>query len=351
MNAGVINERQMKKHRRGWRFWFSRFLLGSVVAISALVGASVLYELLMRGGDGARFPTPGQIVMINGMDMHIHCVGDGEVTIVLESGANAYSDDWAVVQPQLGELSRTCTYDRAGLGWSALGGDDPTPEVIARNLHGLLAGADITPPYILVGHSAGGASIRMFTALYPDEVAGLVFVDARHESLDPLNRSEAQNLADREAYESSLNLYRILRDLGIARLFGLPLGRSVNPALNHYPDNVAYRMVLFSVRETTLQTMIRESRASTASNDALRSAAVPDGLPVYVLTAEDSLANDGWESGQDQLASLSVNSVWQTVTNSDHSLHATHPQVIVDAVRRVMTASRSGTALSAEGQE
>lgn len=344
----VQNDRQISRKRGGCRTWFVRLLTGGVVAVVALIASTALYQIIAQGGDEARFPAPGQIVNVNGADMHIHCIGEGEVTVILEAGANAYSDDWAVVQSMIGAFTRTCAYDRAGLGWSELGGDEPTPETVARRLRELLAAAGITPPYALVGHSVGGAYVRMFAALYPEEVAGLVFVDARHESLEPVDQTEEENIQAREAYESSLTLYRVLRDTGIARLFGLSLGRSVNPALNHYPDEVVYRMVLFSVRETTLQAMMRESRAGDADNDALRAAAVPETLPVYVLTAQSSLEETGWENAQAQLAALSANSVWQVVPHSTHSLHAEQPDAVVAAVRRVIEAIRTGNPLAEE---
>jgi pimeloyl-ACP methyl ester carboxylesterase len=75
-------------------------------------------------------------------------------------------------------VSRVCIYDRAGYGWS-----DPTdaPRDAAntsRELHALLEAANIGGPYVLVGHSIGGAYVRMFATEYSQAVAGLVLVDA-----------------------------------------------------------------------------------------------------------------------------------------------------------------------------
>lgn len=159
------------------------------------------------------------------------------VVVVLEASANAYSDDWAVVQPAVGALTRTCAYDRAGFGWSEPDGGQPGPETLARNLRAV-SRCGHQPVYVLFGHSVGGAHIRMFTALYPDDVAGLVFVETRHKSSIP-STALPHKIWLIEAYESFLKLYRVLRDLGIARLLGLSLGPSVNPVFNHYPDEVA----------------------------------------------------------------------------------------------------------------
>jgi len=79
--------------------------------------------------------------------------------------------------------------DRAGIGGSEADGHAPTPTHVARKLHALLTSLGVDPPYVLVGHSSGGLLIRMFAAIYPEEVAGLVYVDPT----DP--RSLEKNLA------------------------------------------------------------------------------------------------------------------------------------------------------------
>jgi pimeloyl-ACP methyl ester carboxylesterase len=99
-------------------------------------------------------------------------------TVVFESGlGTAGTGDFAHVLPLLPQDLRTVRYDRPGLGRSAEDGESPTPRHLATVLHSALAAAGVAPPYVLVGHSLGGTRIRMFAGMYPDEVAGLVFVD------------------------------------------------------------------------------------------------------------------------------------------------------------------------------
>ena len=99
-------------------------------------------------------------------------------TIVFESGLGTPgTGDFAHVLPLLSRDLRTIRYDRPGLGRSADDGESPTLRHIATVLHDALAAAGVTPPYVLVGHSLGGTRIRMFAGVYPNGVAGLVFVD------------------------------------------------------------------------------------------------------------------------------------------------------------------------------
>jgi pimeloyl-ACP methyl ester carboxylesterase len=187
----------------------------------------------------------------------------------------------------------------------------------------------------------------MFRELYPDEVVGLVFVDARHESAEPVGRTPEQNRQDREAYEASLNLYRVLRQFGVARIFGVPLSRALVPGQENLSDDLVYENAMFGVRESTLQTMIAESPATTYSDNLLKAARPLGNLPVIVLTARSSLKlQPGWDVVQQNLVALSTNSRWTIVENTGHNIQSEQPGVFVNAVRDMLEAVRTGKPLT-----
>ncbi len=129
-------------------------------------------------------PAPsGQLVDIGGYRLLLECVGTAAPTVVFEAGAGANRGGGPRrIQHVLGSDTRVCTYDRPGTGGGASdprpAGIAPTSETFARELHTLLANAGVPGPYLLVGGSFGGLLISAFAAWYPDDVAGLVFVDA-----------------------------------------------------------------------------------------------------------------------------------------------------------------------------
>lgn len=115
-----------------------------------------------------------------GSKLSMYCVGQGAPTIILESGfGGGTAATWSHLQPLLGSLTRTCSYDRAGYGFSSLGRNMPRDlnRAIA-DLRVLLERSGEKPPYILAGHSNGGLMIGAYADLYPQRVAGLVFFDA-----------------------------------------------------------------------------------------------------------------------------------------------------------------------------
>ena len=345
--ASVTEQPQSVAHRRGCLFYVKRGLLALVILVIVLPILGFTYETLMAPGDSARFPMQGERVDIGGYSLHLYCIGEGSPTLILEAGFGAWSTDWAVVQPDLSGMTRTCSYDRAGLGWSDAGPAPRDPQRIAAELHTLLTNASIEGPYVLVGQSIGGKHIRMFTELYPDEVAGLIFVDARHESVEPIDKTPEENQRDREAYESSLNLYRILRQFGIARIFGVSLSRTLVPGLENVGDDLVYENAIFGVRESTLQTMMAESPATTYSDDLLKHARLLGDLPVIVLTADSSLQLvEGWDVGQQNLAALSTNTRWTIVENTGHNIQYEQPAAVETAVSNILAAVRTGEPLA-----
>lgn len=109
--------------------------------------------------------------------LHIRCAGDGVPSVVFDAALGASSLSWSLVQPAVARVTCTCTYDRAGFGWSDAGPLPRTAGRIADELHELLRRAAVSKPYVLVGHSFGGLVMRLFASRYSDELAGLVLIE------------------------------------------------------------------------------------------------------------------------------------------------------------------------------
>lgn len=141
-----------------------------------------------------------------GHRLHLVVAGGGGPTVVLESGLGDTREPWAKVQSEAARFSKVVAYDRAGLGQSDSGPQPRTARRIAAELHAALKSAGLAPPFILVGHSAGGLYIRVFANMYPDEVAGMVFVDPTPE--DFFERLKAiQSAEERKKFEEEKQDY------------------------------------------------------------------------------------------------------------------------------------------------
>lgn len=123
----------------------------------------------------------GDLVDVGGYRLRIECQGSGAPTVMMDAGLEHDHYGWGTVPGKVAEFTRVCTYDRAGLGESDSGPHPRTSQQIVKEFHALLKNANIPRPYILVGHSFGGANMRLYASQHPDTVVGLVLVDASQE--------------------------------------------------------------------------------------------------------------------------------------------------------------------------
>src|SRR5205823_4839104 len=146
-----------------------------------LIGMAVVLTCLSTLLTAAVCTDYGERVDVEGRGVRLKIAGRGSPVVVLETSGMAPLECWARVQPEVAKFARVVAYDHAGY-W----GSDPGPKPrdarqVAQELHELLRRADMQPPYVLVGYSFGGPFIRVFAHRYPDEVAGMVFVDPSQE--------------------------------------------------------------------------------------------------------------------------------------------------------------------------
>ena len=116
-----------------------------------------------------------------GRSLNLVCMGSGPRTVLFDAGGSDWSVIWALVQPQLARHARACAYDRAGLGHSDPARGERNPIAIVEDMHALVRAAGLERPLVLVGHSLGGFHVKLYAALHPEDVAGLVLVDPAEE--------------------------------------------------------------------------------------------------------------------------------------------------------------------------
>jgi pimeloyl-ACP methyl ester carboxylesterase len=113
--------------------------------------------------------------------------GRGAPVVVFDAGFGNDRQSWKPVFPAIAAEASVFAFERPGY---IAGRDVRNPAVAAndgmttlaeqaQHLHTLLADAQLSPPYVLVGHSLGAMTLLAFAKSYPDEVAGFVFVDGR----------------------------------------------------------------------------------------------------------------------------------------------------------------------------
>jgi pimeloyl-ACP methyl ester carboxylesterase len=305
----------------------------ALIAGLALAGAG--YEAIAARGDAQAYPPPGRLVDVGGYRLHIQYVGTGSPTVVLDAGLGGMSLDWNLVQTDMGRTTRVCAYDRAGMGWSDPGPQPRTPDQIARELHTLLTNAGIPGPYVLVGHSVGGKNVRMFALQHPEEVAGMVLVDARSEYVDAPTAAAAA-VGTEKVTGSEWSLYGVVRRVGLVRLIGASQWGPPTLSLQTRTE-----LALLATGQPGLDATAAESLAMTADNAQLQAAPPLGDRPLIVLAADQTMAEiPAWAEAQRRQAALSTNGRLIIVAGSSHYIQLDHPALVIDAVQQVVEQAR-----------
>ncbi|OYT91850.1 MAG: hypothetical protein CFE43_11410 [Burkholderiales bacterium PBB3] len=312
--------------------------------------------------DGSTYTQAQKLVEIEpGRRLNLYCAGNGSPTVIFESGLGVPMSNWGFVQPVVAHKTRTCTYDRAGLGFSDAANRASTSQHIVDDLHRLLVAAAIKPPYVLVGHSSGGLTQRLFASTYPSEVVGMVLVDpsvenqmAAYRSLDPQKRTAEQWFAD--TVEPNL---KSARECVVAAKAGLVAGtelfkKCVPEPFEQYSSAVNASNEKVNMQPATWQAVLSENEhVFTTSADQVRAARRSYGnLPLIVLTSgprplpKDPLTPEAlalrtarremWVSLHAAVAKLSDRGEQVIVEGAKHYIQLDKPQAVVDAISKVL---------------
>ena len=251
--------------------------------------------------------TQERLVDLGGFRLFTSQSGSGKPAVVFVSGLGEDLSTWQKVQPEVSRFSLTFAYDRAGLGKS-----DPSPAgksvgQMVEELHSLLKAAQVSPPYVLVGHSLGGAIVQLYAFTYPDQIAGLVLVDPEDGRL--LDRLQASMPAEQWA---------------------------------------ARQKMLDQMMSQASPAQRAELQESRASGKALAGALPLPAVPLVLLTGtlkDPNFPGNPAEQDlklelQDQLLAKIPKAKHVLVPNSRHYIQDDAPALVIDAIREVVNDAR-----------
>ncbi|MEA2620665.1 MAG: hypothetical protein QOC97_1438 [Chloroflexota bacterium] len=241
---------------------------------------------------------------IGGRSLFLECVGAGSPTVVMETGQGGDHTGWYKVVPAIRGTDRTCTYDRANIGASDKAPTPRTSADVVADLHRLLAAAGVAPPYLLVGHSLGGISMRLFASTYPREIVGLVLVDPTPTTI----LADACETLDAAGCQAIRSEFLPPPDDGVDLVGSAAEVNAAGPL-------PAVPLVVLSADDHGLTTTDAGARARFEAK---------------------------WKARQQELAASVVGGRLEVVS-SGHNIQTLHPEAVIAAIREVLV---RGPALS-----
>jgi pimeloyl-ACP methyl ester carboxylesterase len=292
-------------------------------AIGVIVFPLTIWNLAMDRKNKVK--PPGQMIKTNFSDVHAIVTGDGPITVILEAGYSSISIDWCYVQPEISKTAKVISFDRGNYGWSRTTRKSMTSLDSVEEIRGVLAQLKIEPPYILVGHSYGGLSMRLFASMYPNEVAGLVLEDAAHENQYVNSRENEKRI---KRFRRLVTLGYVTSLAGLPRLLKQRIGRKF--LAKEYDQSLNYT----GFTQGAFHSAYREYLDSAISARQLQeSKPLPDDLPVIVLSANNQ--PEQWKKHQQLLTRL-TNNTEQICVDAGHSIHLEKPEIVAESILKLI---------------
>lgn len=254
---------------------------------------------------------------IGGRRLFLHCTGSGSPTVVFQGGL---ASDWVPVQSKVERFTRACSYDPANGLWGRSDGA-PTPRTaqdVVADLHALLAAAKVPGPYVLTGHSDGGLFVQLYASRHPDQVRGLVLIDAVNGHYYARRTAMLRRLLPPAAWKATMRALR------------------ARPPAILDPEQIDLPRSLAQTRAALSSAPLREMPLFVLSHGQPDKSASSD--PKLVVADERV-----WRQLQAEVAALVPSSRHVIARRSGHDIQHQQPGLAVAAIHEVVRAVRDPT--------
>ena len=317
-----------------------------LLSLLLILAAGIVFELVGEQAD-KRYAPVGELIPVNGHNMHIFSMGSGSATVVFASGwkvPNPYVDFYPLWS-YISKYARVVVYDRPGYGWSEVTVAPRDIDTITKEIHQLLNNAGERPPYILVGHSIGSLEVIRFAQTYPDEVNGVVLIDGSNPEMysDKTIANSSLFLSFRVALTNwgiwvanRVGLTRLLFDFGLYA--STPLGTARN-GLSLAPSDFKNidAATFLRVFNNANQVAEGESKELNAAKVALQNRL---HIPLKIVTSQELRSYPSAWRNQLGLRNWSSNSRQVVVDGAGHAIHWSHPEVVSKEILEIHQASQ-----------
>ena len=287
------------------------------------------------------------VTVAHGRQLNLRCTGSGPQTVMLEAGSHADSTTWFRLQPILSSVTKVCSYDRAGYGFSSEGQLPRDLDADVSDLHDLIRAANIKTPVVLVGHSLGSNIVRRYAERYASDVSGMVLIDPPEQDVaafapewaksdEALN---AQRFALIQRCEASAEKGELVSSAALKAC-----GVSPNPLASEKLNAV---ILANKSKPAFWHTLLSELQNNAVVFSKPVSPKETHGsMPLIVLTAANTYAGapadvrKALEAARDktqtQIVATSTQGERVLVDNTSHDIQLDQPEVVAKAVTKVL---------------
>ncbi|MDZ5610421.1 alpha/beta hydrolase [Bacillus pseudomycoides] len=292
--------------------------------------ASVLYQAICVNN---YTEVPGKIIEVNNHDMHIFTTGKREdkpaIVMTAGSGTTTPYADFYPLYDKLEKENRVVVYERPGYGYSEQTEESRDIDTVVKELHALLIEYGEKPPFILVGHSMGALESIRYAQLYPNEIAGLVFIDG-------ISPEYAQNFKMDIGMKVSWHTMNIAKNIGILRalsLFGIMDNVFID--IPNLPKELQELKVSMVLKNTNNRNMKEELNWMSKNGKKIIENGNLGTLPVLQFSATNN-GYENWEKTQNELLKISSRTEQIIFPSTNHYIHHEQANEINEKIKSWM---------------
>lgn len=317
----------MKKWRR--RLW--KTVMFGILAIVVLIGSGMIYQQIGERKDLKSYIPSGKLYEVNGHNMHVYTAGEGDVTVVFASGwgtANPYVD-FSPLYDKLTPHVKIAVYDRFGYGYSDTTDKKRDIDTITNEVHEVLQASGQKPPYLLVAHSLGSLETLRFAQKYPEEVQGIVMIDAGSPEYYYNDETEVPATGGLNQFLLKTGLLRMLFQTDSV----IEGSRSIRNGLKLVAEDlkqVDLTATLLKIKNANIDDELRQSKANAK---IVLDNKQPLSIPLTILTA-DYFGNteNNWDQYEEEFTSWSTKSKQMVIKDTEHYIHQYHPDLVANEI-------------------
>jgi pimeloyl-ACP methyl ester carboxylesterase len=304
-----------------------------------LIITGFLYEQFSRAYYDKKQPSKDEFAFVKDRKIHFSKIGNSlKGTVVFESGLGGDYMHWQELQNKLSKDYTTISYDKAGILWS-----DPAENIslkrYSEDLDAVLTKTNCPKPYILVGHSFAGITLRSFIKDHSQDIDGIVFVDVSH----PQQLKKSSETLKKSVTPPSRIVLSFLNEVGVIRLLYtfVPFTNSV-PKEHFFNENVQH--YFYKIFKGLIQEMENDKKLMAEAEEINNFGSIPltiitakypngiENIKDLSLTKEYLSIHN---TLQKDLLHLSVNSKQIFAEKSGHYVTLQEPELIIDAVKNI----------------
>lgn len=308
-----------------------------IVTVLCIFLAGYIYQYISVRYERKKYQPIGQMIEVEGHEMHIYSKGEGNPTVVMTVGLGSPSAvvDYYRVLEGVSQYTRAVVYERPGYGWSKISNSPRTIEQISKELYLLLKKSGEKPPYILVGHSIGSLEVLHFAQKHPSLVSGVVLLDGGSPEY-------YSNVKFSTVFKAVIHAIRLVTRFGIIRILGnIATILGIN-TMKYFSKDMRNRAKATFYSNWFNDNSLQELKLVNQNATIVESYGPIGDIPLVIMSSEKSIEKvKGWKKTQESLLKWSGNSRMELIQHASHGMHFNNPEVIVEEIIRAINRNNS----------